>query len=298
MNYEKLRNFLLLVILACCWGPSFLFVKIAIEHLGPITLTLFRVLIAVVMLYVFLIIKKIQIFRYKHYIPHFLFLGIVGSSLPFTLFGFAEQVVSSSIAAIINGMVPLMTIVIANFAIKDEYLTKNKLIGAITGFIGLAILVAPQLSGSQSSLSGMIMSIVAVICYSVALIHSRKYIKDVDPVISSTMQLSFATLFLFIFAVIFENPLQIVNSEADVIMSVLFLAIFGTFIAFILLYKLLKMTSASYVSMVNYIVPIIGVILGVVVLREDLTLTSVIGCLVIISGVGIANGVFARVKKI
>ena len=130
------------------------------------------------------------------------------------------------------------------------------------------------------------------------LCYSRRYVKGINPITSSTIQLSFATLVLFIFSVIFEHPGQIVNVPTMPLISLIFLAVFGTAIAFLLLYKILELTSASYVAMVNYIVPVIGVILGVVVLNESLSLSSLVGCVVIIFGVMIANGVFGRMKNL
>jgi len=294
MNNHQLRNFFLLILLACCWGPSFLFIKVALEHFEPITLTLYRVGIGAILLHLILRFTKVGFPALKNLWHHFIFLGIVGSALPFTLFNFAEQIVSSSLAAIFNGMVPLMTIMISHFATQDDKLTKNKFWGATIGFTGLAILVAPKFFEAQASVVGIIMLMIAVSCYSIAFVYSKKYIKGLSPLISSTMQLSFATLILLPFAIIFESPSQISHIPAKPIIALKSLAVLGTSLAFILLYKIIELTSASYVSMVNYIIPVIGILLGIVILHESLSWSSIVGCLVIISGVMTANGIFRR----
>lgn len=298
MNNPKIRNFLLLMLLAACWGPSFLFIKIGTEYFEPISFTFFRIGIAAILLNVVLLVKKMEVWKYRNLFHHFLFLGIIGSSLPFTLFNFAQKSVSSSLAATINGMVPLITIIIAHFSTSDDRLTKNKLLGAVIGFIGLGVLVMPKLFGVKSTLFGIIALIIAVSCYSTAFVYSRRYVKGINPVIASTIQLSFATLILLIVSVIFENPWKIIDVPTKPLISLISLSVFGTAIAFLLLYKIMELTSASYVSMVNYIVPVIGVVLGVVVLKESLSLTSLIGCVVIILGVMVANGVFGRMKNL
>jgi len=297
MKNPKFRNFFLLTLLALCWGPSFLFIKVAIEHFEPVTLTFLRVGIAAILLYLILRFKKVNLSVAKNLWHHFVFLGFIGSALPFTLFNFAEKTVSSSLAGIFNGMVPLITIVIAHYATKDDKLTKNKFWGAIIGFIGLSILVAPKLFGASATFVGILALMVAVTCYSVAFVYSRKYIKGLNPLISSTMQLSVATLILLPLSLIFESPFQIGHVPAKSILSLLALAVFGTSLAFILLYKIIELTNASYVSMVNYMIPVIGIILGVAILHESLSFSSVVGCLIIMSGVMIANGVFGRRKS-
>lgn len=296
MKNNKFANFALLMLLACCWGPSFLFIKVALEYFEPITLTLYRVGVAAILLHLILRFSKVEFPDLTNYWRHFLFLGIVGSALPFTLFNFAEQTVSSSLASIFNGMVPLMTIIIAHFATKDDQLTKNKFWGATLGFVGLAILVAPKFFGVKATIVGIIMLMVAVSCYSVAFVYSRRYIQGLNPLISSVMQLSFAALILLPFSIIFESPARISDIPAKPVIALLSLSVLGTSFAFILLYKIIELTSASYVSMVNYIIPVIGILLGVVVLHESLSWSSVVGCLVIMSGVMTANGIFKRKK--
>jgi len=296
MNSSFLSAFLL-ILLACCWGPSFLFIKVAIPYLDPITLTLFRIGVAVILLYLVLKFKGINLPKFGKIWQHFAILGLIGSSIPFSLFNFAEQYISSSLAAILNGMVPLFTIVLAHFSTDNDRLSKSKFWGAIIGFGGLLILVIPKLFEAKATILGVFAILVAVTCYSISFVYSKKNLKGVNPLVSSTSQLMVGTLFLLPLSLIFGNPFNIIYLPILPILAVLSLAFFGTACAFILFYKIIEMASASYVSMVNYMIPIVGMILGIVVLGEDVNLTSIIGCFVIVIGVMSANGVFRKIFK-
>lgn len=296
MKNSQLRNFLLLLLLSSLWGPSFLFIKVAVEHVEPFTITVFRVGIAALLLYTVLKFKKINLPEFGKIWKHFAVMAVFGSGLPFALFNIGEQYVSSSLAAILNGTVPLFTLIIAHFATKNDRLTKAKFYGAIIGFVGLLILVAPSLIGVKATFLGIIAILAATTSYAIGFVYSKKHIIGIKPLVASTSQLFLATLFLLPLSLIFENPSSIISAPNKAILSILGLSILGTAFAFIIFYKIIEVTSATYLSMVNYIVPIFGVILGIVVLGERLSWNSALGCLVILIGVMIANGIFAKIK--
>jgi drug/metabolite transporter (DMT)-like permease len=296
MKNSQVKNFLLLLLLSSLWGPSFLFIKVAVEYVEPFTITTFRVGVASLLLYTVLKFKKINLPKFGLIWKHFAVMAIFGSGLPFALFNIGEQYVSSSLAAILNGTVPLFTLIIAHFATKNDRLTKAKFYGAIIGFVGLLILVLPSLIGVKATFFGIIAILAATASYAIGFVYSKKYIIGIKPLVASTSQLFLATLFLLPLALIFENPSSIISAPNKAILSILGLSILGTAFAFILFYKIMDLTSATYVSMVNYMVPIFGVILGIVVLGERLSWNSALGCLVILMGVMIANGVFTKIK--
>ncbi len=291
----KSKHFLLLLLLAALWGPSFLFIKIAVETIPPITLVLGRIGIAAVLLWLFLRFSGGRLPTSGRVWGLLAVMALVQNAIPFVLFSWSEQFIDSALASILNGATPLFTIFLAHFFTQDDRLSVMKLVGALIGFGGLVVLVIPSfLDGVQSTTLGVLAMTVAAALYGVAIVFSRKYLRGLPPLVAPAGQMILATLFLLPTALIVERPFQLPMPSIPSLLSVVTLGIFGTGIAFIVYYRLIAEVSASYVSMVTYIIPIVGVILGVVVLNEQLNWYSYVGCGLILFGVAIVNGVFKR----
>jgi drug/metabolite transporter (DMT)-like permease len=297
MKNENIKNFLLLLLLASLWGPSFLFIKVAVEYIPPITIANLRIGIGAIFLFIILKIQKNRLPKFGIIWKHFAIVALFSSAIPFCLFGIGEQYIDSSLAAILNGTTPLATLLIAHFSTQSDRLTKAKFLGAIIGFSGLFILVLPSLFGASATLFGIFCIIGATTCYGTALVYAKKHIRGFKPLVVPTAQLLLATLFLLPFSLILEKPLSITYISDEAIASIFGLAILGTAFAFVVYYKIIEATSATYASSVTYIIPIFGMILGVLVLNEKLAWNSYLGSAVILSGVMIANGVFKKIKS-
>jgi len=294
LDNSNVRNFLLLIALGLCWGPSFLFIKVAIDYIPPITLTFLRIIIGAIILCTILKLRKINLPKFGKCWKHFTIMAFFSSAAPFSLFGFGETYVDSSLAAIINGSTPLFTILLAHFTTQNDHLTKSKIIGSTIGFLGLFILIFPSLTNSKSSFFGILCITSASICYSIAFIYSKKYIHGFKPLVVPCAQLIMSSIILLPASLIFENPSSINTISIAAIFSVLGLGILGSALAFVIYYKLLHETSASYTSMVNYITPIFGAILGYLILGENLGLNGIIGALFIMLGVMISNSIIKK----
>lgn len=290
---SNLKNFLLLLLLASLWGPSFLFIKIAIEFIPPITLTAIRIGIGAALLFTILKLHHRKLPTLKSVWKHFSVAALLQSAVPFTLFAVGEKSIDSSLAAIICGSAPLFTLVLAHFLTKNDRFTKSKLIGASVGFFGLFILVAPALLGATATIFGIFAVMIGALCYATAFVYVKKFIKieNFAPLVVPTLQLIFSFLFLLPTALIFEDHSTLKDATFAAIFSTLSLGVFGSALAFVVYYKILAATSATYTSMVNYMVPVVGVVLGMLVLDEQLTWNSYLGCILILVGVMIANGI-------
>ncbi len=289
----KLKNFILLLALACCWSPSFLFIKIAIEYVPPFTLIFLRVAIAATLLYLILKFKKINLPITKNAWKNFAIMGFFSCAFPFVLFAVGEQFIDSSLASIINGSTPLFTLAIAHFFINGDRLNKTKFFGSITGFCGLFILVAPALLQAHATLPGIIAVICAAASYGIGIVYTKKNMQNTKPLATATAQLIMSSLFLLPFSLM-ENPFAIAKISTSALFSIISLAIIGTVIAFIIYYKLIAEASATYVSAVTYIMPIFGMILGKAILHEKLMWNSYLGSGLILLGVMTINGLFKR----
>jgi drug/metabolite transporter (DMT)-like permease len=290
-----LRNFLLLLFLAALWGPSFLFIKIAVEDIPPLTLVLARVGIAAILLNLILHRQGRRLPKFGPIWKHVAVMALIHNAIPFALLNWGEQYIDSALAAILNGTTPLFTITLAHLFIEDDRLTLGKVIGVLIGFGGLFLLIAPSLfEGVQATSLGLIAAAVAAASYGVAMVYSRLHLRGLPPLVAPTAQLSLAALYMLPLSLWFERPFSLAAPSWSAWASLLVLAIFGTTVAFVVYYRLIERTSATYVSMVTYMIPVFGLVLGVLVLDEQLGWNSYLGCGFILVGVMIVNGVFDR----
>ncbi|GAB4445370.1 MAG: DMT family transporter [Anaerolineae bacterium] len=293
----KPRNFLWLLFLAALWGPSFLFIKVAVAEIPPLTLMLGRVGIAGVFLYLILRAQGRKLLPFGPIWWHLAVVALVQNAIPFVLFGWGEQYIDSGLAAILNGTTPLFTLVLAHLFTTDDRLTPTKGVGTMIGFGGLLVLIGPSLlAGVRATTWGLLAVTLASVCYGVAIIYTRRHVRGLPPLVGPTTQLLLAALFLLPLSLLVEQPFTLPMPSWAALGSLIALSVFGTALAFVIYYLLIERVSATYVSMVTYLVPVFGVILGVVVLGETLSWNAYLGCALILLGVMIVNGVFRAVS--
>lgn len=288
-----LKNFLWLVFLASLWGPSFIFIKIAVQDIPPLTMVVGRVGIAALLLYLILRMRGRNLPGFGPIWKHFAVMAFFHNALPFALFNWGEQHIDSALAAILNGTTPLFTIILAHIFIEDDRLTPGKVGGVLVGFGGLLLLIGPSmLAGMHLTTWGLIAVAVAAASYGVAIVYSRLNLRGLPPLVAPTAQLALAALYMLPLSLLIEQPFSLPAPSWGALGSLLFLAIFGTALAFVVYYYIVERTSATYLSMVTYLVPIFGVILGVLVLDEQLRWNAYAGCALVLTGVMIVNGAF------
>lgn len=289
----SLQIFGWILLLAALWGPSFLFIKLAVTDIPPLTLVVGRVGIAAVLLYLVLRLQGRNLPKFGRAWKHFAVMALFQNALPFALFNWGEQHIDSALAAILNGTTPLFTMLLAHLFIADDRLTMDKLLGIIVGFGGLLLLIAPSLfEGFQVTTWGLIGVTFASVSYGIAIVYSRLHLRGLPPLVAPTAQLTLATLYMLPLSLIFEHPFSLPLPSLSAIGSLVALAVFGTALAFVIYYYVIERTSATSVSMVTYLVPVFGVALGVAVLGEQLSWSAYVGCALILLGVMVVNGLF------
>ncbi|MCP4360547.1 MAG: DMT family transporter [Chloroflexi bacterium] len=291
------RNFVLLILLAAMWGPSFLFIKVAVETIPPVTLVFFRVLLAAVLLYLFLRWQHGRLPRSLNTWKHLSIVALVHNAIPFVLFAWGEQYVDSALASILNGSIPLFTILLAHVFTQDDHLTPAKIGGVLIGFAGMVALVLPTLQdGVEATTWGVLALTLAAFLYGIAIVYTRLHLRGLPPLVAPTGQLIMATVFLFPVMMLLEKPYLGLAPSVQSVASLVALSVLGTAVAFILYYRLIEQAGASMVSMVAYVIPVFGIILGVVILNESLTVNMVIGGGLILVGVMVVNGLFNSLR--
>jgi drug/metabolite transporter (DMT)-like permease len=300
----KNKNILLLFLLATMWGPSFLFIKVAVQDFTPITLVAIRLSLAAIFLFVTLSVNKKKLPRAWTTWRKFVFMGFFANALPFVLFSFGEQYAESGAASILNGTTPIFTVIFANFLIEDERFTANRVGGVLLGFLGILLIFFPDLQGLLSGQGlhggpetlGLISFIGASACYGIAITYSRANLRGLAPLVGPTMQLICAAGITLPLALIAERPFSL-SPGLPSIGAATALGLFGTAIAYLIYYRLLDNVSATFISFVTYLLPPIGVLLGVIFLDEQPGWYSFAGLVLIILGVMVINGLISDLVR-
>lgn len=287
----NLKTFFWLVVLALLWGPAFLFVKVAVQDIPPLTLVAARVTLAAALLYLVLRFQGTRLPKFGKIWFHFAVIGLTYNALPYVLLSWGQQYIDSALAGILIGTTPLFTILLAHFVLPDDHFTSPKVAGVFLGFAGLTILLGPALLGEvRVTVWGLLAVVTAAASYAAAIVYGRQTMRGLPPLVGPTAQLSLAALLLLPLAWLIERPYTLSLPSWPALGSLLGLTILSTALAFFLYYRIMEWTSATVLSMTAYLVPIVAVILGVLLLHESLTWNDYVGCGLILLGVIGVNG--------
>ena len=286
----KLKEWGAFSLLGLIWGSSFLWIKIAVSEIGPFTLVAFRLLFGLVGLLVIMRLQKQSFPRDRRVLLAYLFMGAFNTALPFTLISWGETRIDSGLASILNGTVPLFTIVIAHFWLHDEKITLPRIAGLFVGFIGVVVLVSRDLEpgGLGGNLWGQIAVIAASICYATAITFSRKHLRNQPPVVQSTMILLIADAFLWIATPLAERPMHL-PALPITWFALAWLGLLGSCLAYLLFFYLINAWGPTRASLVTYVFPVIGLILGIIFRQEAVDRELIFGSLLIVGGIVVVN---------
>ena len=293
----KLKTILWLVVLAWLWGIAFLFVKVAVQDIPPLTLVTARVGGAAAILYVILRLQGRQLPKFGRIWLHFAAVGFLYNAAPYALLAWGQQYIDSALAAMFIGATPLITMLLAHLFTRDDHFTVTKGVGVALGFAGVTALLAPALlDGVQATVLGLFAALFAAISYGGAIVYAKNTLQGLPPLVSPTAQLTLATIFLAPLSLLVEQPYALPLPSGTALGALLMLAIFSTAIAFYIYYRAMETTSASNLSMAGYLVPLVAMIMGVLVLGEQLAWNVYLGCALIFGGILTVNGVFSFIK--
>lgn len=270
------------------WGATFLWLKIGIREMQPISLNAVRLFIAMIVLLFIMRLTKAHL-NFRENWKSYLFLGIFNIALPFVLITWSEHSISSGMASILNSTVPFFTMVLVPFFVTQESWSLEKAIGLAVGFIGVVVLAANKIEGNTGGFQwGAVLVLLASISYAVAAIFARKVTFGVAPAAQAFGQSIFANLVLWPTALLFEGPFTLPTQTISWL-AVLWLAIMATGIGTFFYYSLINSVGATKTSLTTYVFPLTGVLLGVIFLNEQLSWRLLTGGILVIAGVAIVN---------
>jgi drug/metabolite transporter (DMT)-like permease len=286
----RIKEWLAFSALGLIWGTSFLWIKIAVAETGPLTLVGLRLLFGFLGLLVVLAIQRPKLPRDRRTWLAFGFMGVFNTAVPFTLITWGETRIASSLASILNGSVPLFTIVIAHFWLHDEKITLPRLGGLLVGFVGIVVLVSRDLQPSELHFDiwGQLAVLAASVSYATAITFSRRHLRGQPPVLQAGMVLLIADSLIWLTAAGAERPLDPPNS-ALAWFAVLWLGLLGTCVAYLLFFWLINAWGPTRASLVTYVFPVIGLVLGIIFLHESADWRLLAGSALIVGGIGVVN---------
>jgi drug/metabolite transporter (DMT)-like permease len=275
------------------WGSSYLFIKLAVDDFGTFTLVALRLLVGAALLWVVLRVAGQKVPRERRIYGHLVVMAIVNIVIPFALITWAEKSVDSSIAAILTSAVPLFAIIIAPLFLHDEPIRVNGLIGLGVGFIGVVVLTSRDLSTSGSDITGEIALLGAALSYAVGAVYARHNMRGVPPMIPAVFQVTFALLIAGTIAILFEHPWDS-RPDLQAIFSIVWLGLLGSGLAYLAMFRLLASWGATRTTLVAYEIPVVGIVLGFLVLQEPIDGRLLVGTALVIGGVALVNSRFGR----
>lgn len=281
-------RWLLLVTLTLLWAPSFLLIKIGLEEVPPLAIATSRLAIAASILFVILRMRGGGLPRDRAAWRALTIMAFFGSALPFAAISMGEQFTDSALASIFNGATPIATSILAHFFLEEERMTPVKLIGIVIGFLGIVTIFVPAIGAGGGSLFGLTAFLIAAMCYGISMVHARRNLRGLAPLVGPTVQLGLAAVMLVPFTLAFEWH-QLAIPSGPALYSILFLGVMGTGLAYIVYYAILERGSATFLSLVTYFLPPSGVFLGMAVRGERPGWNAFFGCALIVVGIVIVN---------
>jgi len=208
-------------------------------------------------------------------------------AVPYSLISWGEQYIPSWLASLLQATTPIFTVILAQFLTNDERVTMSKMIGVVIGFVGVGILMLPGPStglraglGLRANLVGQLAIVGSSLCYAGTAIYARTWLRGQPPLVSASGQLTMGMVYMLPASLLIDRPFDL-SPSWPVLASWVVLTILGTVVAYVIYYTIIERSSATFVTMVTYIIPVNGLMLGALVLNEPLNM-AVLGSLVLI----------------
>ena len=292
MNLVK-SNWFLLILLSAIWGGAFTLNKMALDTFTPEVIVAGRLISGSVFLValIYFLYKRFSINLAQ--VNYYLFMSLVGIVIPFIAIITGQKNIDSAMAGILMATMPISTILLSHLFLDDEKMNKQKFIGFIISFLGVFILIYRDDLFIDNSISetfeSQLLVILGATLYAFAAIYGKKY-KMTDPLSASTGTILFATFFMTIY-LIFIDQSKPSYSNLLLDMNILLLGVLCTAIATVIYFQILQSEGASFISMMNFLIPLWAILFGIIILNDQFSWNYILGLLVILFGIKLANSI-------
>ncbi len=278
-----------LILLSIVWGGAFLFSGMAVEYLHPLWVVTIRVCLAALVMVVVLRAMGLQLPNNRKEWLAYLGMGLLNNVIPFAAIFYAQTFISVSLASIINAMTPVFAfLVLASFGV--DRLTGNRIVGALVGVMGTALLFSTKLSLQDSLNLGLLLGLGAALSYAFAGLWGKLFLTGQPAVKSATSQLISSSVVMLILLVIGQVPLPTSLPPMSIIAALLALAFISTAFAYVLFFDIMSHSGPANAMLVTLLIPISGSFFGWLVMGDALTLQQMAGALIIALALIIIDG--------
>jgi drug/metabolite transporter (DMT)-like permease len=285
------KDWALLFALATLWGSSFMFNKLGVATVPPLTVVAGRLAIAAVILFV--VVRALGR-RFPAPGPiwaAYAVLAMVGNAVPFFLITWGQQVVDSALAGILMAMMPLTTLVLAHFFVSGERMTANRIAGFLLGFAGIVVLMGPAalagLGGAFTQSVSQFAVLCGGLCYAANSVIARRTVRG-DFLVASAGTLAIAAAVVLPLALVLERPWEVAPSASSAA-AIVWLGLGPTAVATICYFALISSAGPTFMSLVNYLSPLVAVVCGVALMAERLGTEAYAGLALILAGIGLSQ---------
>ena len=282
MRQPKLIDYTLLVILSLIWASAFFNIKIATESFGPITIAFLRVFFGAIPVLLLCYYKKIKIEAFSKDWHWFAIIGFINLVAPFFLIAYGVKSVQSNLAAILMSTTPLSSTILGHFFTKNEKFNFIKTFGILIGFSGIVYLFSDNFLINENNFSSALLILVGSTCYVIGGVLTLKISKKKNENVTGSI-LIWAIIILLPLTFFIEKPWHSIPTTQSLI-SVVYLGLVSTGLAWLLRFRILKNNGLIFQSQVSYLIPIFGIILSYIFLKEMITPKIIVSLLAVLVG--------------
>jgi len=283
MREPTILDYILLTVLALIWSSAFFNIKIATYSYGPVTIALLRIFFGAIPVIGLCLFKKIKIEAFSKDWYWFAAIGLINLVIPFFLIAYGVQKVQSNLAAILMASTPLSATVLAHLFTENEKINFTKVVGVLIGFSGIVFLFSDNILINESNFMSALFILIGSTFYVIGGLLTIKISNKKNENVTASI-LIWATIFLIPITAYTEQPWNLSPSIASTI-SVIYLGIFATGIAWLLRFRILKNNGLVFQAQVAYLIPIFGIILGYIFLKELITPKVLVAVAAVIVGI-------------
>jgi drug/metabolite transporter (DMT)-like permease len=287
----NLLNWALLMGLVALWGTSFLIIAISVETIDPISIVFYRLVLGALVLALVVFARGESIPRELRIWGGFLLMAIAGNALPFFLITWGQQTVNSGVAGMIMAIMPLMTMVFAHYLVEGETLNRYKVIGFSFGITGIVVLLGPVFEGGGREFWSGLAIFTAATCYAVNAILIKR-LPRFSPMVGACGVLIMASLIILPFWLLLAPENNSISQDS--MMAVIWLGIGPTGIATIILFSIIDRAGPTFLSTINYLIPVVAFFCGAWLLAEPASWQHFVALTAILGGIAITR---IRVKQ-
>lgn len=292
MNAQKTisgRAWAELLLLGLIWGGSFLSIRIALNEVPVVTSVLHRTGWATLVLWVVVIAQRQTIPRDPKIWGAFLVMGLLNNVIPFGLMSWGQLYIESGLTSILNAATAIFGVIVAAMIFADERLTPRKLIGVSLGFLGVATAIGLEgFSNFDLRSTAQIAVIVGTVSYALASSWARLNLTHLPPTIAAAGMLTTSTLVLFPAAICIDGPIAL-NLLPQTWGAIIYYSLIATAGAYLLYYRVLAMAGSGNLMLVTLLIPPVAIVLGAIVLGEELRAQAYVGFVLLAIGLLILN---------